>query len=324
MLKVGVIGVGQMGKHHATVYSELGVDLVAISDVNELAGKELASKFKCKYYNDYKQMLQNEKLDVISVAVPTSLHKKIALDCISAGINVLIEKPIASTVEEAQEIISAAKNKNVRIAVGHIERFNPAVLKLKEILGEGKLGQIVSITARRVGLFPSQIKDANVIIDLAVHDIDVINFLLNKTPKEILFSRAGLALNGMREDFADFVLNFDPELATIQVNWITPIKIRNLCVTGTKGYAELNYMTQELTLYESNFEKTFDSFGEFMIKFSTSNTIQVPVEKAEPLKSEIKSFLDSIEKKQECFVTAEDGLNALEIALNVLAKAKNV
>jgi len=323
MLNVGVIGVGNMGKHHARVYSELGANLVAVSDINEIAGKELASRFKCKFYKDYKEMLQKEKLNVVSIAVPNFLHKEIALACINAGANVLVEKPIANTIEDAKEIISAAKKANIKLAVGHIERFNPAVLKLKEILQEGKLGKIVSIIVKRVGLFPSQLKDANVVTDLAIHDIDVLIFLLGKNPKNVVFSRAGLALNNKREDFADIVLDFEPELAFVQVNWITPVKIRTLCVTGTNGYAELDYATQELTLFESNFEKTFDSFGEFMIKFSAADAKSVNIIKGEPLKLEIKNFLESIEYNKEYFVTGEDGLRALEITLQALAKAKH-
>ncbi|MCX6775011.1 MAG: Gfo/Idh/MocA family oxidoreductase [DPANN group archaeon] len=324
MLNVGVIGIGNMGKHHARVYSELGANLVAVSDVNEVVGKEIASRFKCKFYKDYKEMLKNEKFDIVSVVVPNSFHKDVALACINSGVNVLVEKPIANTVEDAKEIIAAAKKANVKLAIGHIERFNPAVLKLKEVLQEGKLGNIVSIISRRVGLFPSQLKDANVVTDLAIHDIDVLSYLLGKNPKEVLFAKSGLALNNKREDFADIMLNFDPEIAFVQVNWITPVKIRNLCVTGTNGYAELNYATQELTLFESNFEKTFDNFGEFMIKFSAADAKPANIVKGEPLKLEIKNFMDCVEKNQNSYVSGEDGLRALEITLQALAKSKNV
>jgi UDP-N-acetylglucosamine 3-dehydrogenase len=323
MLNVGVIGVGNMGKHHARVYSELGANLVAVSDVNEAAGNEMASRLKCKFYKDYHEMLQNEKLNAVSIAVPNFLHKEVALACINKGVAVLIEKPIANTLEDAKEIISAAKKADVKVAVGHIERFNPAVLKLREMLKADWLGKVVSIVVRRVGLFPSQLKDANVVTDLAIHDIDVLNFLLGKVPKEVLFSKVGFALNSKREDFADMVLNFGPELAFIQVNWLTPVKIRNLCITGTNGYAELNYTTQELTLFETNLERTFDTFGEFMIKFSAADAKPVPIIKDEPLKLEIKNFIDSVENNRECLVNGEDGLRALEVALNVLAKAKN-
>jgi UDP-N-acetylglucosamine 3-dehydrogenase len=323
MLNVGVIGIGNMGKHHARVYSELGANLVAVSDVNEEIGKETAARLKCKFYRDYNEMLNNENLDAVSIVVPNYLHKEVALACINKGVDVLIEKPIANTIEDAKEIISAAEKANVKVAVGHIERFNPAVLKLKDMLREGWLGKIVSVVIRRVGLYPSQLKDANVVTDLAIHDIDVLNFLLGKGPKEVLFSKAGLALNSKREDYADIMLNFDPELAFIQVNWLTPVKIRNLCITGTNGYAELNYATQELTLFETNLERTFDNFGEFMIKFGASDAKQVPITKDEPLKLEIKSFIDSVENNKECFVTGEDGLRALKVALDILAKAKN-
>jgi len=317
-LNVAVIGVGNMGKHHARIYSSLkDANLVAISDINEKVGEEIAKKFNCKYYKNYKEMIEREELDVVSIAVPTRLHKKVALDIISKGINVLIEKPIASTLKEAHKIIEEAKKNKIKLTVGHVERFNPAVRKLKEIIQQGKLGNIISIIAKRVGPFAPQIKDAGVLIDLAVHDIDIINYLLEKEPTKI-YANGGKAINSYKEDYAEIFLNYGPISGYIQVNWITPVKIRELHITGTKGYAQLNYITQELNLYQSKYKKEFDDYGDFVIKFGSSKKVSIPVKFEEPLKLEIESFLKSVKENKKLEVTAKEGLNALKIALKAL------
>ncbi len=318
-LNVAVIGVGNMGKHHARVYSELDCKLVAVCDVNEKTGKEIASRFRCKFYKDYMQMLEKEEIDAVSIVVPTIMHKKVALDCIEKGKNILVEKPIADKVEDAKLIINAAKEKNIKLAVGHIERFNPAVQKLKEIINKGELGDITTMVAKRVGVFPPQIKDANVIIDLAVHDIDVFNYLLNKKPDRV-FAVAGNALTDKREDYADILLKYNSTDAFIQVNWITPVKIRNLAVTGTKGYVELNYITQDLVTYKSNYTKDED-FND-VIKFGTPEKAIIKIEKTQPLKQELKDFLVSIKSNKEPLVTGNDALAALETALKIISSCK--
>lgn len=317
MVNVAVIGIGNMGANHVRVYSELeGVNLVAISDINENERK-IAEKFGCEFYKDYRDMLEREEIDALSIAVPTKLHKKIALDCIQNGKDVLIEKPIADTVKNAEAIISAATKKGVILTVGHIERFNPAVQKLKKIISQKKLGEITSIIARRVGIFPPQVKDANVVLDLAVHDIDVFNYLLQQNPSRI-YANAGSALDERREDHAFIVIEYDTARCFIQENWITPVKIRNLAVTGTRGYAELNYITQELNVYESVYEKTYDSYGDFVVKFGTPKKKIVEIEKAEPLKVEIMYFIECIVKKRDPFVSGEDGLLALKLSLKAI------
>lgn len=319
MLNVAIIGLGNMGKHHARTYSEIDkVKLVAVSDVDEAKGKPIAEKYGCKFYKDYNEMLKKEKIDLVSVVVPTKFHEKVAVDVIQKGVNLLIEKPIADNVQGAESIIKKAKEKNVKLAVGHIERFNPAIIKLKEIIDAGRLGKITSIIARRVGLFPPQIKDANVVIDLAVHDIDIINYLMGSKPTEI-DANAGRALINHREDYAEIFLKYKEASGFIQVNWITPIKIRNLSVTGTKGYAEMDYISQNLLLYESNYKKSFETFGD-VVMFSQPNKVEVGVEKGEPLKLELLNVIDAVQNNKTPLITGEVGLEALKIALQVLDK----
>lgn len=320
MVKVGVIGIGNMGKHHARVYSQLdGVELVAVSDLNENPGREISQKLNCKFYNDYREMLDKEDIQALSIAVPTTLHREIALECIKRGKHILVEKPISNTIETAREIIDSARGAGVKLGVGHTERFNPAVQKLKNIIDSGDLGEITTIIARRVGVFPPQVKDASVVVDIAVHDIDIFNYFLKKQP-EAIHAASGKALTNHREDYADILLKYDGTNAFIQVNWITPVKIRNLAVTGTKGYAELNYITQDLTIFRSNY-RNIETFSD-VVEFGTPEMISVTVNKEEPLKRELKDFTDSIKENREPLVTGEDALKALEIAMKIMEASK--
>ncbi|MBN2541953.1 Gfo/Idh/MocA family oxidoreductase [bacterium] len=307
-----------MGRHHARVYSELdGINLAGVADPDEERGTEIANKYSAKYYRDYHDMLESEDIQAITIAAPTSLHKQIALDCISRGIDILIEKPIADTVDGGEEILKTAKEQGVFVFVGHIERFNPAIQKLKTMLDNGEVGTVTSLLARRVGPFPPQIKDANVILDIGVHDIDIFNYLLGKKVRRI-FTSGGKALNSKREDFADIFLDYVGVGAFCQVNWITPIKLRQLFVTGTNGFIELDYITQKVKLYESVYAKEYDSFGDFIVKFGEPNTRDIPVETSEPLKMEINYFLNKVKKGEKSLSFAYETLYALSIALKAI------
>jgi UDP-N-acetylglucosamine 3-dehydrogenase len=316
MLRTAVIGTGNMGENHVRVYDELeDAELVAIAEISKKGG-ELAKKYGCRHYRGYQEMIDSEDLDAISICVPTSIHSEVALACIEKGIHILVEKPIASTIEEGEEIQRKAAEKGVILTVGHIERFNPAVQRLKDIIDK-KIGSPTSIIARRVGIFPPQIKEANVITDLAVHDIDIFNYLLGKSPKEI-YAKSGMALERGREDHAIIILSYENTDCLIQVNWITPVKVRELAVTGTKGYAELNYITQDLRVFENTFEKSHDTFGDFVLKFGNPKEVTINVSKMEPLTAELKHFLDCVENGKTPIVTGADGLSALHIATKAI------
>ncbi|MBO8175306.1 MAG: Gfo/Idh/MocA family oxidoreductase [Thermococcus sp.] len=306
MLRVGVVGVGNMGRHHARIYSELAkegrVEFIGVADANFKRAKEIARQYSVEAFQDYNKLIGI--VDAVSIAVPTSLHKQVALDFIENGVNVLVEKPIAESIESAEEIIRAAEKKNVTLMVGHIERFNPAVLKLKEILEAKTLGEIVTLTAKRVGPFPPQIKDVGVIIDLAVHDIDVMSFLLGEQVREV-HAKAGSAKNPLElEDYAVIVLTFESATGVVETNWLTPHKVRKLSVVGTEGIAELDYINQELTLYNHEWIR------------------KAKIQKREPLKNEIEHFVECIEKGMQPIVSGNDGLHALKVAIMALKSAK--
>lgn len=319
-MKVAVIGVGSMGKNHARVFSEIA-NLVAVSDVNEDQGKAISKKFNCKYFKDYKDMVDSVELDAVSIAVPTTYHKDVALYCIEKGLHILLEKPIASNQEESMQIINAANQKNVKLLIGHIERFNPAVTALKKIMDQGELGEVLAFSGKRVGFFPTQIKDTNIIIDVAVHDVDIFNYLAGHGPKQ------GISQNGVAVkehncvDYATLLLDYGTIKASLEVNWITPIKIRRLEVIGTKGYAVLDYIKQELMLYKdvkelSEKKEIYNSYE--WAKTIKENCVEINVINQEPLKLELQHFIDIINQDKQPLVSGEEGLAALKIVINAL------
>ncbi|MBU3897265.1 MAG: Gfo/Idh/MocA family oxidoreductase [Nanoarchaeota archaeon] len=301
MLNVAVIGIGSMGKNHARIYSESDkVNLVAVSDMNEALAKEISEKYGCKYYTDYKEMISKEKLDIVSVVVPTEYHKQVAFDVIDKKINILLEKPITSTIEDGKKLVEFARNNGIKIMIGHIERFNPVVIELKKRLENNELGEIFKIDVNRSGPFPQRIGDVGVVIDLAVHDLDIIRYL---TGAEITRAHAEIAkkIHKNHEDMICAVLKLsNGAICNMNVNWLTPIKIRNIQIIGEKGMYTADYITQEINFYQSDGIE--------------STVTKISVQKKEPLLTELEHFIDCVENDKTPLVSAEDGLRVLEQA----------
>jgi UDP-N-acetylglucosamine 3-dehydrogenase len=301
MLKVGVIGLGEIGQHHARIYSQLGCELVGVADTNLERAKEIGEKYGAQYYADYHDLLP--KVEAVSIAVPTTLHHAVAMDCLREGVHCLVEKPITSNLYDAEEMIETAERNQVNLAIGHIERFNPAVIKLKQMIEEGILGKLLIISTRRVGPFAPRVRDIGIIIDTATHDIGVVKYLLGKDPVSV-FSRAGSLIH-TKEDHAIIVLNFVETTACIEVNWFTPHKVRTLVATGSEGIAYLDYIEQTIRVANSHI-----GVG--------SNGIEI--RKEEPLKLELEDFLKSVAERVKPGVPGEEGWAILKIAL---ASCKN-
>ncbi len=302
MLKVGVVGLGMMGQHHVRVYKQLGCEVIGVADADGGRACEIGEKYRVPWYVDYHELLG--KVEAVSIAVPTSLHHKVALDFMRRGIHCLIEKPIASTLAEAEDIVSTAGKYRATVLIGHIERFNPAVMRLKELLNEAKLGKLMIVSTRRVGPFQPRIRDVGIIIDSATHDIDAARFLSGKEPQGI-FSRAG-RYRHTKEDHALILLDFGDCAASIEVNWFTPHKVRTLVATGSEGIAYLDYIKQELVWHHAG------------------GTEEIKIEKAEPLAAEISHFINCIRDNKKPLVTAEEGLKVLDIALKAGAGVRDV
>lgn len=319
-LKACVIGVGSMGQNHARIYSDLeNIELAGIADLNRPVGEKLSKKFKCNYYPNFNEMVSAEKPDLISLVTPTSTHEKIALKLLENGIPLLIEKPIASTVFEGKKIIDAAEKSKAKLMIGHIERFNPAIVELKKRLALKELGQVYKIDVQRIGPFPSRINDVGVAIDLAVHDLDIINFLFS--PKiERIFAETDKKIHPSHEDTLTAMVKFGKILALINVNWLTPTKIRTFSVTGEKGMFEVNYLTQDLCFFENPAQLEYD-FGNVSMVVE-GNMTKIKVDKKEPLKAELQAFCDFAKSGTISPVSGKDALIALNLAEKILESAK--
>ena len=316
-LRTAVIGLGSMGKNHVRVLSEIKEsELVAVSDCDEKRLEYFEKEYELRTYQNYREMLKKEDLDMVSIVVPTTLHKKVAVDVINKKINCLLEKPIAETEEDAVEIIEAAKKNNVKLTIGHVERFNPAVLELKRRINE--IGKIWEIHVMRRGPFPKRIRDVGVVIDLAVHDLDIMRFILNSEVKRV-YAEIEKNIHTTREDMLNALLRFENNaIGVLNVNWLTPTKIRELIVIGENGMFKLNYITQDLEFHRSVEMNSSKDFSQFVLKSTESDIQKLSFQKEEPLKCEIKAFLDAIIKNREPEVSGKDGLEILKLANKIL------
>ena len=305
-VNVGVIGVGAMGHNHARVYSKLeNANLMAISDLLKTKAEEVSNEYNTKGFIDYNDILKMPEIEAVSVCVPTTHHFNVVMDAIENGKHVLVEKPIAFTLREAKAMVKAAKNEGVKLATGHVERFNPAVGKTKELIKNDVIGEVVSASAKRVGPFPPRIKDVGVIIDLAIHEVDIM-FYLFESPVSRIYANMGSRLERCEyEDHAEIMSKFkNGIIGMLEVNWLTPYKKRKLEITGVDGIIALDYIDQSVNVYGK----------------STQN-VDVPYK--EPLKEELSSFLSAVNNGEEPKITGEDGIYALKVVTAAMKSAKD-
>jgi predicted dehydrogenase len=319
-MKVAVIGAGAMGRNHARIYAEIsGVELVGVADADGTVAEGVARRNGTRSYTEYLRMLDEEKPDAVTIAVPTVDHFTVAMQTIQRGIHLLIEKPIAFTVDEGERMTAAAKAADVQLMVGHIERFNPAVIALKERLAQGELGRVFQIDARRQGPFPARIRDIGVVIDLAVHDLDIMRYVSNAEITRV-FAETERRIHSTREDLVSGLVRLDNgAVGSLTINWLTPTKIRELYVTGECGMFYVNYITQDLCLYE-NATATGGNWDtmQMLRGVSEGRMIRYVVAKQEPLRAEIEAFLAAVRGEIPVPVTGVDGLKALALAQAVV------
>ncbi|MCS7364744.1 MAG: Gfo/Idh/MocA family oxidoreductase [archaeon GB-1867-035] len=303
VVRVGVIGCGFWGKNHLRVYSELeNVELVAAADIDRDRLKFVEKRYGIETYEDYKEMLKRKDIDALSICTPSITHAEIALDSVRAGKHILVAKPMTTTVEDGLKLIEAAEEQGVILLVDHIERFNPGVQRVKEYIEAGKVGKVVLISSKRVSRWPVRIGDVGVVKDLAIHDVDIMRFLTNKDPIEV-YAISG-RIHHRYEDYANIILKFkDLPTAFIEVNWLTPKKTRKLIVTGSDGIITLDYITQEITIANSE--------GAYTPATTWS----------EPLKRELSHFIKVILGKEKPIVNGRDGLLAVYICEMILKSA---
>lgn len=319
-----VVGAGAMGRNHARVLSELPtVELVGVVDTDLPVAEQVANQYHTQPYTSLNQFLEQQKPpDIAHVVVPTAYHTQVALPLIERGVHLLVEKPIATSVTEAEQIIQAAQKAKVCLTIGHIERFNPAILELKKRLNRGELGRIFQVDARRQGPFPARIKDAGVVIDLAVHDLDIIRYITGAEIDQV-FAQTQRQIHSQHEDLLTGIVRLgNGAIGTLTVNWLTPTKVRELWVTGQRGLFRANYLTQDLEFFENAIitKKAWDPL-QILQGVGEGRAIRYPIAKEEPLRLEIQAFLKAVHNHSPSPIPGSEGLKALTLAHCLITSA---
>jgi UDP-N-acetylglucosamine 3-dehydrogenase len=299
MKKLGtaVVGTGFWGKNHARVYKDLQeTDLLAVCDIDAIRAKAVADQFGAKPYTNVRRMLQNEEIKAVSICTWSTSLARVAIEAVKAGKHVLVEKPMAASVKQAERLVDEAKKKRVHLTVGFLMRFIPGLQQMKKAVEEKTIGELVSATAKRVSQWPERIGDVGVVKDTAIHDIDVMLYLFNEDPIAV-YAKTGSMRHKKFEDYAQIMLTFEKgKTAFIESNWLTPYKTRILIVTGSEAIMNLDYITQELRIEDAK------------------ETVQPRYPTTEPLKLELRHFANCVLGKEKPLITGLDGLRALRIA----------
>lgn len=302
----GVIGVGSMGRHHARVYSELAdVNLVGVADVDESQAASVATKHGARALA-MEPLL--DAVDVVSVAVPTQYHYDIACECIDRGVDILVEKPFVADPDDGRELIARAERADVTVQVGHVERFNPAVMALDDVLPDL---DIIAVDAKRLGPpLEREIKDSAV-MDLMIHDIDI---LLSLVDGEV----NTLSASGTRDNrYATATFTFDDgTVGTLTASRVTQEKVRELSITARQCQVNVDYTNRTIEIHRHSLPEYIEQNGD--IRYRHESVVERPmIENTEPLKNELSSFVDVATTGEPPVVTAESGLRVLEIARQI-------
>ncbi|HOP95490.1 MAG TPA: Gfo/Idh/MocA family oxidoreductase [Dictyoglomaceae bacterium] len=308
-VKVGVVGVGYLGQHHVRIFSELPtVELVGIADIDYKRAKEIASLYNVPFVTqDYKDLF--DKIEAVSIVTPTKVHFPISKEFLERGIHIFLEKPVTQTLEEAESLLDIASGKELVFQVGHIERFNPAVQELKRYIK-----QPFYIESRRMGPFDGRSTDVGVVMDLMIHDLDILFYLLGRDKKVLDIKAIGYSMYTPYEDFANVEIIFEGGiLANLIASKASPKKLRRSDVHEKNGdWIIVDYIDQSIAIIHRNSR---------LIESST----EVPVlEKEEPLKLELEHFIKCIINGTNPSVTLEDGKLAIALATEILKEMKFV
>lgn len=318
-LRVGILGAGYMGQNHARITSSLeNVELIAIADTDQSKAQKIAHQYKIKSYKNYQDLISDEKLNVIIIALPTSLHFEAAKAALLKNIATFIEKPITQNTTQAKKLLTLIKKTKTPVMIGHIERFNPVVNEIKQRIASNELGKILQIATQRFSPPTGRAKDVSAIVDLATHDIDIIQYILDSVPQRI-YSETHNHFHS-EEDFMSALIRFKKgAIATIEVSWLHPMKIRNLTVFGEYGMYKANYLTQELYFYRqnTNHKRNIHSLSQ-----TKADVVKIGFESREPLQLELEAFFNSVRFKLPMPISAQDGFSALQISEKIASSAK--
>ena len=312
-----------MGMNHMRVAKELiGDNLIAGADPSARAREEAESRFEVRVFADYGEMLDQVKPNAVCVAAPTQLHEQIALDVLEAGCDLLLEKPVAMDAAAAHRIIDKSNSSGLKMMAGHIERYNPAVRELRRVLKSGEIGKPLRAAARRLNPGPGRINDVGVVHDLATHDLDAMDYVLELKPVRLYAETANHTSNG-REDVLAATIRFaDDVVGSLDVNWLTPTKVRQLAVTGQGGMLVVDYLTQDLVLYRNDFEHTDWQALQAFRGTSEGESVRLKITRQEPLRVEWEHFLGYVRDELDSSQIS-DGLQPITMAEAVLESARD-
>lgn len=307
-VRVGVVGVGHLGQHHARVYAELEeCELVGVADTNAVRGQEIADRHATPYYSDYRALC--DEVDALSIAAPTECHCAIGVECLGRGIHVLIEKPMSRTLEEADQLLEAAAAHSAILQIGHTERFNAAVAKLAEFVAHP-----VFIESNRLSPFPERSTDIDVVLDVMIHDIDIILSLVKSPVKKL--DAVGVPIITSKIDIANTRLEFDSGcIANVTASRVSLKRERKLRIFQPEKYFSLDYQAQSLYMVELQHSERRHDFPNSRPLIVPS---QVEIEKQEPLKAELASFIECVRTGRPPVVSGVDGRNAMSVAFQIL------
>jgi len=305
-IKVGVVGVGYFGQFHVEKYAQLeGVELVGVVDINTSRAREIAKRYRTQPFDHHAHLLN--KVQAVSIAAPTSFHYSMAKDFFLQGIDVLLEKPISSTLEEADELIRLAASKGLIFQVGHLERFNGALSDLM-----GRVQHPRFIESHRLGLFSGRGADVDVVLDLMIHDID---FILSQVKSEVkAFQAIGIPILTHTSDIANARIEFENGCtASLTASRVSNEKIRKTRIVQRDGILSIDYLSQKLYLSKRGIPLEEGEIPEMV-------TEEIPVQKIDLLEAEIRSFLQSVRDRKNVRVSGLDGKRALALALQIIQK----
>ena len=303
-LRVGVIGVGSMGKNHVRSYAALNhvCELIGVYDEDKQRAQDIAESYGIEVFKSLEEMMKS--VDAVNIATPTSTHYNIALKAIKNNLHVLIEKPITGLVEEAQALLKAAQKRNLIVQVGHIERFNPVIQALPDILQDER---IIALDVQRMGPYDPRINDTDVIQDLMIHDIDVVSSI---TPSAI----QGLSAYGRvieSENHVDYaVANMIMQngiIATLTASRVTNKKVRKLNITTQNSYIDLDYINKKIVVTKRGTLKKESGYNK------EDELEEVFANAEEPLKLQLTHFIRCIENDTRPLINGSDGLEALKL-----------
>ncbi|HEX9907858.1 MAG TPA: Gfo/Idh/MocA family oxidoreductase [Thermoplasmata archaeon] len=309
-MRVGVIGVGSMGQNHARILSEMGL-LGCVADSSADIAKFVGGKYSVKHFSNYQELLKSG-VDAVVVVTPTTTHEKIASEAIRAGKHVLLEKPMTGSSKTLSDVTKLARKAKVVLAGGFTERHNPVVAFAKQSLQSNEFGELITAATRRVSSLPTRIRDVGVVMDLGVHDIDVVQHVVGKKAKAV-YALGGRGKGTKYEDHANVLIDFERgTTGFVEVNWLTPMKVRKLALTCSRNFVEVDYMDQSALVSSSSF-KPFESGNLYNVPLEF-DVRRIAIKKEEPLKRELADFLNAIKSNKDPLVTGESAIETLRIA----------